>query len=198
MSSSQAGDCNSEPTGNQSNISCQLAICRLDELQPHPSYVRHRCSVSAAQLSALAALRDVAFRQPIVITRARWIIDGYARWQLARQKGLTTILCIEHDLDEEEALRWLIQSHRPSRGLNSYGRVLLALDLEPCLQERAVEPASRRSKQGFVTFDGSSSDRCAVGNCLDRRCIDRKCYEGQATEGDGSSQSRTGGTDRKN
>jgi hypothetical protein len=102
-------------------------------------------------LSALAALRDVAFRQPIVITRARWIIDGYARWQLARQKGLTTILCIEHDLDEEEALRWLIQSHRPSRGLNSYGRVLLALDLEPCLQERA-----RSNQQAGGQSKGSS------------------------------------------
>ena len=151
MSSSQAGNSNSAPTGNQSDLSCQLVICRLDELHPHPSYVRHRCSVSAAQLSALAALRDLAFQQPIVITRDRWIIDGYARWQLARQKGLTTILCIEHDLDEEEALRWLIQSHRPSRGLNAYRRVVLALDLEPCLRERA-----RANQQAAGQSKGSS------------------------------------------
>lgn len=65
------------------------------------------------------------------------IIDGYARWELARRQGRQTIPCLEYDLTDEEALRWLIQSHRPSRGLNSYSRVLLALDLEPRLQERA-------------------------------------------------------------
>jgi len=79
----------------------------------------------------------LAFREPIVITRNGIIIDGYARWELARRQGRQTILCLEHDLTDEEALRWLIQSHRPSRGLNAYSRVLLALDLEPCLQERA-------------------------------------------------------------
>jgi hypothetical protein len=40
-------------------------------------------------------------------------------------------------LSEEEALRWLIQSHRPSWGLNAFSRVLIALDLEPLLNERA-------------------------------------------------------------
>jgi hypothetical protein len=151
MTSSQAADSNSAPTGKQSLIPCQLVVCRLDELHPHPSYARHRCSVSAAQLSALAALGDRAFREPIVITRDRRIIDGHARWRLARLQGLATILCIEHDLAEEEALRWLIQSHRPSRGLNSYSRVLLALDLEPCLQERA-----RANQQAGGQSKGSS------------------------------------------
>src|SRR5258706_11008730 len=101
MSSSQAADRNSAPTGDRSEISCQLVMCRSDELHPHPSYVRNGCSVSAAQLSALAMLEDLAFREPIVITHDRRIIDGYARWQLARQQGLATILCIEHDLSEE-------------------------------------------------------------------------------------------------
>jgi hypothetical protein len=152
MSSSQAADRNSAPTGDRSEISCRLVICRSDELHPHPSYVRNRCSVSAAQLSALAMLGDLAFREPIVITHDRRIIDGYARGQLARQQGLATILCIEHDLAEEEALHWLIQSHRPSRGLNSYSRVLLALDLEPSLQERA-----RANQQAGGQNKGSSN-----------------------------------------
>jgi tetratricopeptide (TPR) repeat protein len=65
---------------------------------------------------------------------------------------LATILCIEHDLAEEEALHWLIQSHRPSRGLNSYSRVLLALDLEPSLQERA-----RANQQAGGQTKGSSN-----------------------------------------
>jgi hypothetical protein len=90
----------------------------------------------------------MAFREPIVTTQGGMIVDGYARWELARRQGRQTILCLEYDLTDEEALRWLIQSHRPSRGLNSYSRVLLALDLEPCLQEwaRANQQAGGQSK----------------------------------------------------
>lgn len=136
------------PARAKPNAACRLVTYRVDELQPHPSYVRHGCSVSAAQLSALAALGDLAFREPIVITKGSTIIDGYARWQLARRQGLTTILCLEHDLTDEEALRWLIQSHRLLRGLNAFCRILLALDLEPLLQEqaRANQRASGRNK----------------------------------------------------
>jgi hypothetical protein len=72
-----------------------------------------------------------------VITRDRLIIDGYARLELARQFGRATVLCIEYDISEEQSLRWLIQSHCPSRGLNAYCRILLALDLEPFFRERS-------------------------------------------------------------
>jgi hypothetical protein len=109
----------------------------LRELRPHPSYTQHQLSVSATQLSSLAGLGRSAFRDPIVITRNGIVVHGYARWELARRQGHQTILCLEYDLTDEEALRWLIKSYRPSRGLNSCCRVLLALDLEPCLQERA-------------------------------------------------------------
>jgi hypothetical protein len=115
----------------------QIVTCRVDELRPHPSYVRHQLSVSAAQLSALATLGSLVFREPIVTNRNGTIIDGYARWDLARHQDRQTILCLEYDLTEQEALQWLIQSHRPSRGLSAFHRVLLALDLEPSLQELA-------------------------------------------------------------
>jgi len=90
----------------------------------------------------------MAFREPIVTTQGGMIVDGYARWELARRQGRQTILCLEYDLTDEEALRWLIQSHRPSRGLNAYCRILLALDLEPSLQEqaRANQHAGGQSK----------------------------------------------------
>jgi hypothetical protein len=110
---------------------------RVDELRPHPSYVRHQLSVSASQFSALAALGSLAFREPIVVTRNLTIVDGYARFQLVQHQKRETLLCLEYDLTEEEALRWLIQSHRPSWGLNAFSRVLLVLELEPFLQERA-------------------------------------------------------------
>jgi hypothetical protein len=110
---------------------------RVDELRPHPSYARHHLAVSASQLSALAGLGGLAFREPIVITRDRLIIDGYARVELARLQDRLRLPCSEYQLTEEEALRWLLQRHRRSNGLNAFNRVLLALELEPQLIEKA-------------------------------------------------------------
>jgi hypothetical protein len=125
--------------GQENGHQCHLASHHVDELRPHPSYVRHQLSVSSSQLSALAALGSLALREPIVVTHNLTIIDGYARFQLAQHQKWETLLCLEYDLTEEEALRWLIQGHRPSWGLNAFSRVLLVLDLEPLLQERASE-----------------------------------------------------------
>jgi len=51
--------------------------------------------------------------------------------------GRTTILCIEYDLTEEEALRELLQRHLGSDRLNDFCLILLALELEPFLKEKA-------------------------------------------------------------
>src|SRR4051794_37892778 len=106
----------------------QIVTVRVEDLRPHPSYARNHLSVPALQMSVLEALGDFAFREPIVITTNRIVIDGYARWQLARQHGRTTIVCIEYDLTEEESIRWLVQSRRPNKGKNPYTRIILALD----------------------------------------------------------------------
>ena len=115
----------------------RLATCRVEELRPHPSYDRHRFTASPSKLSALAEREDVIWHEPLTITRGRTIIDGYCRWELARRRGRTTITFIEYDLSEEEALRWLLHKHRRVKGINAFCRILLALDLEPWLQEKA-------------------------------------------------------------
>jgi hypothetical protein len=113
-------------------------ICRLGELRPHPSYVRLRLTLPVSKLSALAEQGDLALREPLVITRERIVIDGYARLELARRQGRPTLPCVEYELAEEEALRWLLQRHRRSNGMNNFCRILLALELEPCSRERAL------------------------------------------------------------
>jgi hypothetical protein len=55
-------------------------------------------------------------------------------------------------LSEEEAVRWLIQCHLPSKGLSAFNRALLALDLEPALQKTA-----RSNQQWGGQNKGSSS-----------------------------------------
>jgi hypothetical protein len=129
----------------------QLVTCRLDELHPHPSYIRHHLTVSAAQLSALAERGDQAFLEPLVITQDRTILDGYARLELARLQGRGTLPCIEYELTESEALHWLLQKHRRSNGLNAFSRILLALDLEAGFKEKA-----RSNQQAGGQHKGSS------------------------------------------
>lgn len=137
MSSRSLCNGNLEQPTCAGDVSCRLVILFLDQLCPHPSYIRHGLSVSTSQLSALMALGDLAFQQPIMVTRTGTIIDGYARWELARRLGRQSIPCLEYDVDEKEALRWLILCHRPSKGFNGYCRSLLALDLEPSLRPKA-------------------------------------------------------------
>jgi hypothetical protein len=116
----------------------QFVTCRVDELRHHPSYIRNHLTVSAAKLSAVAEQGEEAFRDLIVITRDRTIIDGYARWELARLEGRPTLACVEYELNEEEALRCLVQKHRRSNGMNDFCLILLALELEPRLKEKAL------------------------------------------------------------
>lgn len=90
----------------------RLVTCRPDELHPHPSYVRYRLTVPTSKLSTLAERGNLTFLEPLVIARDHTIVDGYARWELARQQGRPTLPCIEHELTDAEALNWLLQKHR--------------------------------------------------------------------------------------
>ena len=72
-----------------------------------------------------------------MITQDHTIVDGYARWELARLQGLLTLPCMEYQLTEEEALHWLLQKHRRSNGFNDFSRILLALELETWFREKA-------------------------------------------------------------
>jgi len=95
---------NSRGDLRQPDVPGRPISCRVDELHPHPAYVRHHLLAATARLSALAERGDLAFHDPLVITRNRTIIDGYCRWELARRERRTAVTCIEYDLTEEEAL----------------------------------------------------------------------------------------------
>jgi ParB-like chromosome segregation protein Spo0J len=119
-----------------------MVVRSISDLHPHPSCVQHQLSVTTAQLSALADRGDYAFAEPLVVTQQGTIIDGRARLELARLQGRTTLRCLEYHLTDSQALEKLIQMHRRSDGVNDFSRILLALDLEPELRERARQNQS--------------------------------------------------------
>jgi len=114
----------------------RFVTCHPDELRPHPSYIRHNLAVHACQLSAVAELGELAFREPLAITQDHIILDGFARWELARLQRRQTLACVEYEMSEEEALQNLLQRHRRSSGLNDFIRICLALELEPFLKAK--------------------------------------------------------------
>ena len=139
----------------------RFIIRRVEELRPHPSYIRHHLTVSASQISTLAIQGDQAFCEPLVITRDNTIIDGYARWELARHLGREILSCLEYHLSESEALQWILRTHQRSKGLNSFNRIVLALDLEPPFQEKA-RSNQRIGGQNKVSSNLTEAERIDV------------------------------------
>jgi len=83
----------------------------------------------------LIELGEDAFIFPLFVTSTGIVIDGYARLEIARLQGRETIMCVEFDIPEEEALRRLILCHRRLAGLPAFCRVRLALPLAKSLKE---------------------------------------------------------------
>src|SRR4051812_26784970 len=130
----------------------RLVSRRVDQLVPHPCYLRHQFTASLEQMSALIELGESGFREPLVITQDGIIIDGYARWELAQKRDLPNVLCLEYELTKDEALEALIRRHRDSKGINHFCRIVLAQELEPWLKRKA-HLNQRRGGQ----YKGSSS-----------------------------------------
>jgi hypothetical protein len=144
------------------SIRRQFLTCRVADLRLHPSYGRYGIAASASQLSAIVELGDQAFLDAVVMTRDRFVIDGFALLELARRQGLPTLQCIELDLNETEGLQWLLWKVRQSNVLNAFSRILLALDLQPSLRVKA------RSNQG-VGPQSKGSSKLTKGECVDVR-----------------------------
>src|SRR5271166_1095243 len=122
-----------------SNVRDRLVSRSPLELHPHPSWVKHNLGLSVDRLSAIAASWNPSKLNPVSITRDGTILKGHEVCELARRMGLERLSCLEYDLNEEEALLWIIQNSHQDQELNPYHRVVLALDYEPLFRERARE-----------------------------------------------------------
>ncbi len=169
------------PTNDNANLlgAGQLVTCRLDELRPHPSYVRyrlvsrspwelhphpswvkHNLGLSVARLSAIAE-NWPSKPDPVSVTRDGTILKGHEVCELARRMGPERLPCLEYDLDEEEALLWIIEHSHQDPELNPYHRVLLALDYEPSFRQRARENQRLGGQfKGLTTLSEAQAINC--------------------------------------
>jgi hypothetical protein len=134
---SDAGD---EPAG-------RLAMRSTDTLKPHPSLLKLNLRPTNERLLVLEKLGEAIYEQPLLITRENLIVDGYARWLIARRQQRATLLCIECPLTKQEALQRILQTHCRPQWLKAFSRVQLALDLEPWFREGARANQSAGGKE---------------------------------------------------
>lgn len=104
-----------------------------EELRPHPTY-QVLCGPTIATKVQRVAQQGEVVRDPLMVTVDGLIIDGYARWLVARERDQVSLPCIQYDFTDEEAIRAVVKHHSGSTGLNSFCRVLMALELEPLLK----------------------------------------------------------------
>ena len=165
----------------------RLAMRSTDTLKPHPSLLKQNLWPSNAWLLALEKLDEAIFEQPLLITRENLIVDGYARWRIARQKQHNTMLCQVCQLTKQEALQRILQTHRRPEWLNAFSRVQLALDLEPWFREKARANQSAGGKDKVSSkltkdqrIDKRSADRLSETDCHTCGRIDWQCVKGEA------------------
>jgi hypothetical protein len=125
----------------------RMVMRGTDTLKPHPSLLKLDLSPTNERLLALEKLGDTIFEQPLLITQENVIVDGYARWRIARHQQRDTILCQVCQLTEQEALQRILQTSRRPEWLNAFSRVQLALDLEPWFREKARANQSAGGKE---------------------------------------------------
>jgi ParB-like chromosome segregation protein Spo0J len=129
----------------------ELVMRSTKELQKHPAYAELQLAVSPAKVASIKRLGELAFKDPLLVTRQGVIIDGYARKEYADSVGISTLLCVELDVSEEEALRVILNRHRRSVGWNDYNRIRMASRLKDVVRARA-----RANQQAGGHFKGSS------------------------------------------
>jgi hypothetical protein len=125
----------------------QMVMRGTDTLKPHPSLLKQNLWPTNERLLKLAKYGNALFEQLLLITNEGLIVDGHARWLIARRQQRATMLCQMCQLTEQEALQRILQTQRRPEWLNPFSRVRLALDLEPWFREKARANQSAGGKE---------------------------------------------------
>jgi hypothetical protein len=109
------------------------------QLRFHPALEKLGWTCTVDELNAAARVTGLSVPEPIPITTAGVILDGFGVWRFAILNGWPEIACNEYPLDEYDSLQFLVACHRPRRFFNLFVRISLALTLEPYFRQKALE-----------------------------------------------------------
>jgi ParB-like chromosome segregation protein Spo0J len=108
-----------------------------EELRPAKAILQLGIEPSPVRLLELERLGDALFESPIEINSQNEIIDGHARWLIAKKTGRPGLRCDIFDYDEEHTLRKILKKGLVGPALGKFCRVQIALRLQPFHERRA-------------------------------------------------------------
>lgn len=107
------------------------------ELRLHPVFIQLNLVGTLINCAVHGRKPEGSVREPILVTTSGIVISGVREWHAAVSEGRSALDCTEYQLNDDEALQ-LILTLQQSRGTwNSFTRIQLALQQEPCLQAKA-------------------------------------------------------------
>jgi hypothetical protein len=136
LTSASAPTCNATA---MARLDGHPVIREPEELRLHHALAEVGWIGAINELNRAALLKNQSVPEPVLITTGGTILAGFGRWRLAVSENKHVISCIEYPLSEDESLQFILAHHQTQRGWNTFVRIRLALTLEPCLQQKALE-----------------------------------------------------------
>ena len=114
-----------------------LVHCGVDQLHPHPAYALLDLAVSASELSALIERGDTAFKSLCSSRASAPLLTGMTAGNWPSGRGGLRSPALNTSSRNKRLLSGFSRNSARSRGVNNFCRILLALELEPGLKQRA-------------------------------------------------------------
>jgi hypothetical protein len=121
-----------------------------EQLRPHPAFDQ----IGWQDIEDLNRVAERDFQlllEPLRITKLGIILSGVGEWQLAVFERKQYLYCIEYDLDNNQALQFILERSGTQKGLNDFVRIRLALTLEDYLRAKGLENMSAGGKHKGLT-----------------------------------------------
>jgi hypothetical protein len=151
ISSGTSEVCEATGATSASVAPTQQPVPRSSELlRPHPAFDQIGWR-DTEDLNRVARRNSQLVREPLRITKQGIILSGVGEWELAVFERKPYVYCIEYDLDNNQALQFILACSGARKGLNDFVRLRLALTLEDYLRAKGRENMSAAGKHKGLT-----------------------------------------------
>lgn len=106
----------------------------IADLRLHPSLQRNSFLEFLCSTQLPASQSRGGIKKPLLITKGGVILDGYGEWFIAVNRGTESLLCVEYELDDKDALMWILRNLSKRQHLSDFRRIELGLELREHFQ----------------------------------------------------------------
>ena len=148
---SRASGVHATKTTSASLAPAKQPVPRLTELlRPHPAFDQIGWR-DIEDLNRVSRRDSQLVFEPLRITKQGIILSGVGEWQLAVFERKPYVYCLEYDLDNNQALQFILERSGTQKGLKDFVRIRLALTLEDYLRAKGRENMSAGGKRKGLT-----------------------------------------------